>query len=260
MKSVSEPLVIMILFMTVVLISLSIFFFSTFSVDATTASVEYGYVKSLFREIAFSIPEILNGQTIYTRHPSSLVSLGFKKIPLNLTIQLELGNNTLVTAFNKTEFYALTGGIRRNVLEDVRGSIVYGVNQSVVSEIERLALVREYYYNGWTIIELDTARVYCSIYKVGDSNYYLEIIIADFGGYYNINDPPTVIGTGSIRLRYESYYADIKEFSPVRNLTIIFNQSIITLKDILPSNHSIDPVSGSLTVRIVYKKIAVLIS
>lgn len=260
MKSVSELLVIMILFMIVVLISLSIFFFSTFSVDATTASVEYGYVKSLFREIAFSIPEILNGQTIYTRYPSSLVSLGFKKIPVNLAIQLELGNNTLITAFNKTEFYALTGGIRRNVLEDVRGSIVYGVNQSVVSEIERLALVREYYYNGWTMIELDTARVYYSIYKTGASNYYLEIIITDFGGYYNINDPPTVIGTGSIRLRYESYYADVLEFSPVRNVTIVFNQSIITLNDIIPSDNSIDLDSGSLTVRIVYKKIAVLIS
>jgi len=58
-----------------------------------------------------------------------------------------------------------------------------------VSEIERLALVREYYYNGWTMIELDTARVYYSIYKTGASNYYLEIIITDFGGYYNINDP-----------------------------------------------------------------------
>ncbi|MEM1634870.1 MAG: hypothetical protein QXF49_07665 [Thermosphaera sp.] len=46
--------------MTVVLISLSIFFFSTFSVDATTVSVEYGYVKSMFREIALSTPKVLN--------------------------------------------------------------------------------------------------------------------------------------------------------------------------------------------------------
>ncbi|QOR94130.1 hypothetical protein IMZ38_05705 [Thermosphaera chiliense] len=260
MKSVSEPLVIMILFMTVVLISLSIFFFSTFSVDATTASVEYGYVKSLFREIAFSIPEILNGQTVYTRHPSSLVALGFKKIPVNLTIRLELSNNSLIQAFNKTEFYALTGGIRRNVLEDVRGSIVYGKNQTVVNEIEQLALVREYYYNGWTMIELDTARIYYSMYKIGPSNYYLEILIADFGGFYNISEPPTVMGTGSIRLKYEPYYASVSEFSSVQNLTLILNQTVITLKDILPPNHTIDPVTGSLTVRIVYKKIAVLVS
>ncbi|MEM4654594.1 MAG: hypothetical protein QXL34_03800, partial [Thermosphaera sp.] len=89
MRAVSEPLVILILFMTVVLISLSIFFFSTFSVDATTASVEYGYVKSMFREVAFSIPEVLNGQSIYVRHPSSIINLGYRKLPVNLTIQLE---------------------------------------------------------------------------------------------------------------------------------------------------------------------------
>ncbi len=260
MKSVSEPLVIMILFMTVVLVSLSIFFFSTFSVDATTASVEYGYLKSLFREIAFSIPEILNGQTIYTKHPSSLVSLGFKKIPVNLSIQLEFKNGSSIQVFNKTEFYALTGGIHRNVLESVAGSILYGKNQTVVNEIEQLGLVHEYYHNGWSMIELETARIYYSLYKVGPSNYYLEVIIADFGGYYDITGPPTVIGTGSIRLRYEPYYSNVSEYSNVQNITIIFNQTVIALKDLLPPTHQIDLETGSLTVRIVYKKIAVLIS
>ncbi|MEM2009688.1 MAG: hypothetical protein QXV51_02475 [Thermosphaera sp.] len=260
MRAVSEPLVILILFMTVVLISLSIFFFSTFSVDATTASVEYGYVKSMFREVAFSIPEVLNGQSIYVRHPSSIINLGYRKLPVNLTIQLEFANGSRLLVLEKTEFYAITGGIHRNVLENVGVNLIFGRDKPFVTEIRELALVREYYSNGWTFIELDTSRIYCSIYRVGFNNYYMEILVVDFGGFYDANQPPSVIGGGSITLKYDVASTLVKEHSKVANIYITHNQTTLTLREILPPNESFDRVSGNLTVRIIYKKIKVLIS
>ncbi|MEM4436909.1 MAG: hypothetical protein QXO22_08200 [Thermosphaera sp.] len=246
--------------MTVVLISLSIFFFSTFSVDATTVSVEYGYVKSMFREVAFSIPEVLNGQSIYIRHPSSLINLGYKRIPVNLTITVEFANGSRVLVFEKAEFFALTGGIRRNALENIGLKIVYGRNEPIVTEIRELAMVKEYFYNGWTFIELDTSRIYCSIYKIGPNNYYMEILITDFGGFYDTDQPPTVIGGGSITLKYDFGFTVVNEYAKVANLFININQTTLTLHEILPPNEPFDQVSGNLTVRIIYKKVKVLIS
>ncbi|OYT37642.1 MAG: hypothetical protein B6U89_07035 [Desulfurococcales archaeon ex4484_58] len=161
MKAISESISTIIIFATIIMVSLTIFYFSIASLREATLSAEYGYMKSLFISLADTFPDILEGGSFGARLPSRLVGIGYiNLIDTSVNIIVINDSNTIINytdtplVLHASAFASITTVER----------LIYGVDDYIVNETILIPRIREYYRDGQTHLELDTIRFYVKVY------------------------------------------------------------------------------------------------
>lgn len=198
-RTVSEIIAGVILFAVVTMISLTIFFYTVFYVDYAKALTEYGYVVSMFNNIAEAI---ITGSTNNTAmdftYPHEVVSLGYSYRDVNLSIILrDAVNNSLIWSLNTTRCYVLRAGVPRPVVTSSNPVKLRGDNITVVNDIKSVPFIYEYYFNGWSMLTLDLCRIYYSIKSLNNTRI-LEIWLFNLTSVNSEDTPPMVTGQGHI--------------------------------------------------------------
>ncbi len=178
MKGVSEALTTLIIAATIIITSITVFYFAIANLQQATLSAEYGYIRSIFIGVADTLPDILEGGTYASRLPSRLVGIGYINLSDTRLEIIVINNSNII--FNYTDQpMALHASAYASLVVNER--TVYGVNKYVVNETLLLPRVREYYLNGATHLTLDTARFYVKVYVYemnGETTYVVNIIYA----------------------------------------------------------------------------------
>ncbi len=206
-KGIGEVISTVIIAATVIAISLAIFTIALQSTYFSMRASNYGYVKSLFLSIANNIPQIIQGNSFVSNIPSGQVGIGFKNITNKIEVDLLINgvwNN--ITIANYT--MALTAGI--NLPAYTSSHLIFGINNFTVNDISFIPTVWEYYNNGWTRLNLNTTRIYVSVYKTITSTgtwiYNIKIYYVDLQVKF-ISQPSTLIVSPD-GIEYSKIYTD----------------------------------------------------
>ncbi len=93
MKAISEAISTVIIAATVVMISITIFYYALYNLSETEAEIEYGYTKSVIINIASNFPLFMRGNTYVANTPSHVVGIGYRELPydvyLNITLPIQ---------------------------------------------------------------------------------------------------------------------------------------------------------------------------
>lgn len=173
MRGLSESITTLIIAGTIIMVSLTIFYYSLANLQQAALSSEYGYVRSIFLGIADSIPDIIQGGTYGARLPSRMVGVGYI-YEVNDFINIIIFNNTEVLINYTDNPMALHASTYASLVVSER--TVYGVDQAIVNETSLIPYIREYYLNGVTHLTLDTTRFYVKIYEYDTANKHVYVI------------------------------------------------------------------------------------
>uniref|UniRef100_A0A7C4HFB7 Uncharacterized protein n=1 Tax=Staphylothermus marinus TaxID=2280 RepID=A0A7C4HFB7_STAMA len=156
MKGISETVSTMIIFSIIIIVVILIFMISFTLLNITTQTSEYGYVKTIFINLANSLPEILEGGSYGAQIPSRTIGIGYMKEENPILIKIA---GELVYSNNPVIVYAKTFNPMTTV-----NKTLFGKNSLIVDETILLSRVNEIYINGSNYITLDTARVFLKKY------------------------------------------------------------------------------------------------
>lgn len=251
MKAVSEAVSTVIIAATVVMVSVTIFYFAILNMQQSVAMAEYGYIKSVMYGLCSNIPNILQGGSYGANTPSRLVGVGYAGLPdTSISIYVEKQNEVLLDYTDEpTALFAI---IRHPVV--TYNSTLYGVHKYIVNDTILLPRLTEYYYNGATYISFDMARVYIKVYKLetGQTRYIVNIVYLDLAPVLVSTSPSRIVVTIS-RDIVNAVYQDVDE------IKITYTNSTgsyeTTLQDLIPDLQPSDIVD----VNIVIKELRVVI-
>jgi hypothetical protein len=187
---ISETISTIIIFSTVIVISLLIFSISLYMLQSSTQAAEYGYVKTVFVNLANSIPNLLEGGSYAANIPTRTVGLGYLN-KTDITVSIII-NNITQKIDHPIMIYAKTVSATSTINRTIFG---ININESVVNESLNIARVREVYYLGATYIILDTMKPYLRIYEYKYNNITTYTITITY-----VKLKPVVISTKPSRL------------------------------------------------------------
>lgn len=172
LKLISETVSTMIIFSIIIVVILLIFMLSFTLLNVTTQTAEYGYVKTIFINLANSLPDILEGGSYGAQLPSKTIGLGYMKLT-NTVFSIKIVNDEVFRE-NPVVIYAKS----INPLVTVNRTI-FGRNDLVVNETILLSKIDELYYNGSSYVRFDTIRAHVKIYlyRTGDVSRYIVNIL-----------------------------------------------------------------------------------
>lgn len=222
LRGLSEAVSAVILFAVTLSISIAGFMYVMFYLDRNQASVEFGYVKSVFRNIAVSALE--QPFKLEYSYPFNYVSIGFATRPFNLTLVV---NNTRVVVGNIT---ALTAVVRRNLVQGF--NLVYGVNSSLLPSGHPGMLVYEYYQQGASVLVLDPSVVTYQVVYVNSTlgvKARVTFMVSNFTGLNRPDRPPEVYGQGLLVLRHDPSRDIDLVYTNVTSLSIYINGKQVQL-------------------------------
>jgi len=176
LRGVSEAISTIIIAGTVIMVSLTVFYYSLVNLQQATLSTEYGYIRSVFLGLADSFPDIIEGGSYGARIPSRMVGVGYINLT-DTTIRLVVMNGSNVLINYSDTPMALHASTYASLIVNER--IVYGRDDLVVNETSLIPFIREYYSEGATHLVFDTARFYVKIYEYdtnGEHVYMINLI------------------------------------------------------------------------------------
>lgn len=176
MKAISETVSTMIIFSIIVVVIILIFMTSLTLLSFTTQTAEYGYVKTVFINLANSLPDLLEGGSYGAQLPSKIIGLGYMKLN-NTFFSIKIINDEVY----RDQPVIIYGNSTRPIVTFNRTLFGRNENKSVVNETIVLGRVYEEYYegSGTSYIKLDTARacVKTYLYRVGTISRYIVNIL-----------------------------------------------------------------------------------
>ncbi|MCI4462522.1 MAG: hypothetical protein JHC12_06205 [Thermogladius sp.] len=196
MRGLSELVSTIIVFSVVLTISVSGFLYAMYYLDQNQAAVEYGFIKSVFRNIA--VTDIDHAIRLDYRYPYNYVAIGYKLTSTNVTFVI---GNTTITFLNTT---CLTASVRRPLAQGF--SMVYGVNKSIVESDTPYMLVYEYYESGATTLVLDPSPITFKVVYVNSTQGTYTILyftLVNFTGLNNPAGPPEIYGQGYMVVKHD---------------------------------------------------------
>lgn len=196
MRGLSELVSTVILLSVVLTISVSGFLYAMYYIDQNQAAVEYGFIKSVFRNIA--VTNIDQAIRLDYRYPSSYVAVGYKVTSINVTFVI---GNTIITFLNTT---CLTASVRRPLAQGL--NMVYGVNKSLVESDTPYMFVYEYYKSGATTLVLDPSPITFKVLYVNSTQGSYTILyftLVNFTGLNNPARPPEIYGQGYMVVKHD---------------------------------------------------------
>jgi hypothetical protein len=253
LRSVSEAISTLIIAGTVIIVSITVFYYALANLQQATLASEYGYVRSVFLGLADSFPDLIAGGTYGARLPSRMVGVGYIN-DTDTRLQIIVLNNTEILV-NYTDT-PLELQARAYAALYVGYHVIYGRDYVVVNDTGLIPLVREYYKNGATHLVLDTNRFYVKIYEyeVGGEHYYLINIIYVKLNIKLLSSRPVqlsvTLGTDVLRKRL----IDVTDLRLIRIHDSIREE--ISLSDLIPN-----PEPGSsYIVNLIVKNLQVVIT
>jgi len=176
MKCLSPTISLIITTMMVLVVSLTIFYASMTLTDTTRSIMEYGEIKSVFKDIAVvRLRDILQGSRLTYRFSSSTLGIGYKK--LDHTLSIIVRNTTFNKTISISDFYSIYG--KSNKILASQMSIIYGSvdkTKYIVNDTYDLPLLIEYNENSGTLTELLFNKTKCTVYNVSYSGGY-DIVV-----------------------------------------------------------------------------------
>lgn len=172
MKSITHALTTMIIYSTIVFLSVFMALYMTYTSLQSVSSTEYFYIRQAFQSVSLNIPIIINpmgGGTYAISYPALRMGIGWREqgniqVYINGTLSLSLSCKSIYSKIDKPIITS-----RHNV---------YGVNNIIVNDTRLLPRVVEYYENGSTYIVLDTCRFLYQVDRVasyGKTTYYVRL-------------------------------------------------------------------------------------
>ena len=249
LKAISETITTIIVTSALIIISITIFYYALIILQQSSISAEYGYVKTLFINLANSFPDIVEGGSYAAGIPSRIVGLGYR----------ELDNSYVTIIATKDGYNAFYYTDNPIVIEAVAyhaivttNSTLYGTDDVVVDQTQLIPRVTESYHEGATFIRLDTCRVYVKVYETTGS----------FGTKYIINVlyikiTPKIISSSPKRLVISFSNIDTTTIADADDVVIRVKQGsnlqIYNIRDLynIPSGATID-------VNIIIKELGVI--
>jgi len=251
MKLVGELVSSIIIFATVLSVSLVAFFATMSTLEYSSVSAEYGYMKSNLVNLANNIPDLLDGGTFSLSVPSRYVGIGYLNLTDKRLTLIVAGNITIDE--NPIAIYIRPGKPIANT-----NMTVFGVDAYVVNNPLFVAKVDELYVNGETRAVLDTARIVVSKYKISTSSFTKYIYYITYVRFL-----PTVSSSAvsrvlviSIDSRVENVLTInqtyINSGNPLVELRINGAQVYTVSKNDVPNANSVDVVLRIITLKVVY--------
>lgn len=249
MKLISELVSSVIIFATVLTVSLIAFFATMNVLGLSSVNAEYGYMKSNLVNLANNIPDILDGGTYSLSVPSRNVGIGY----LNLTdkrLQLIVAGNTTI------DEYPVAIYIRPGTPTATSNNTVFGVNAYVVDNPLFIAKVDEVYVNGETRVILDTARIAVSQYKVATKDFTKYIYYITY-----VRFRPTVASSSVSRVLVVGIDSRVENVitvnpsssnNPIIEFRVNGNPVYSVTKDKVTGANSVDVVLRIITLKVVY--------
>jgi len=251
LKLISELVSSVIIFATVLTVSLVAFFATMNVLGLSSVNAEYGYMKSNLVNLANTIPDLLEGGTYSLSVPSRYVGIGY----LNLTdkrIQLIIANNTVI------DEYPVAIYIRPGTPTATSNNTVFGVDAPVVNNTLFIAKVDEVYVNGETRVILDAARIAVSQYKIVTSNFTKYIYYVTY-----VRFRPTVASSSVSRVLVVGIDSKIENVTTVNQSYIAGGNPILVFKvngnpvytvtsSSVSDANSVDVVLRIITLKVVY--------
>ncbi|WP_440059712.1 hypothetical protein ACSU1N_00715 [Thermogladius sp. 4427co] len=248
MRGVSEVISAVIIASAILAISLSGYLFVTYYNELSRASIEYGYIKSVFK----SITQTSLGQVfrLEYRYPYNYLSLGYSVSRTNITISVSLEGGG-VRNLTISNLVRLTAGVRKPIVNTP--SIIYGDNTSLIQPTKTPFLIYEYYSNGWSRIVVDPSIIGYEIVNITSpqgTRVEVYFTLVNFTGLNNPTGPPEIYGQGYLVLSHDPSRDIAYVFTGVSGVKILYNNSEIAIPkqvaDIFSSRASI-----TLVVRII---------
>lgn len=251
MKLISELVSSVIIFATVLTVSLIAFFATMNMLGLSSVNAEYSYMKSNLVNLANNMPDLLDGGTYSLSVPSRNVGIGY----LNLTnkkLQLIVAGNIYI------DEYPVAIYIRPGTPTATTNNTVFGRDDYVVDNPLFIAKVDEVYVNGETRVILDTARIVVSQYKIVANNFIKYIYYVTYVRFL-----PTVASSSVSRVLVVSIDSRIEKVITVNQTYINTGNPIIEYKvnedtiykvnkDNVPDATSVDVVIRIVALKVVY--------
>ncbi len=248
MRSISEAISTIIIAATIIMVSLTIFYFAIINLQQSIASSEYGYTKSIFINLATNIPNIINGGSFGANLPRKLVGVGYGDSGRVISILIE--NNSSILLNYTSEPKALEATIYSPIVTTMH--IVYGNPVSyIVNDTSLIPSIIEYYENGATHLVLDTARVYVRIYVFEINNvkhYVVNILYLDLKPQL-VSSAPLRIVVSARNTIISNKYLNIDPYAS--GITIIdkYGTHTYLIKDLIPTLTSNDIVDVNIVIK-----------
>ena len=173
MKSVSEALTSIIVFSTLLVITIFVTMYAFVNTYSEPWLTEYYYLRQALLSVTSNIPVVINplgGGSYTVSIPSARMAIGWRDYA---EINIYVNSSKALTLSCKTIYTKI--GIPIITHEN----IVYGVRSEVVNDTRLLPRLREYYSEGYTLLELDTCRFSAIVERTGNFSgvvYYLRLI------------------------------------------------------------------------------------
>jgi len=247
----SEIVSAIVIFAIAISVSITIFMVTMSSLQYSSLSAEYGYMKSNLVSLANSIPDLLDGGTFSLSVPSQYVGIGYLKLT-DKRIQLIVANNTVI------DEYPVAIYIRPGSPTATTNNTVFGRDDYIVNNPLFVAKVDEVYVNGETRVILDTARIFVTQYKITTSNFIKYIYYITY-----VRLQPTVYSSAVSRVLVVGIDSKVEKVITVDQTYISTNNPIIEYKvngntiykvtgNDVPNANSVDVVLRIVTFKVVY--------
>jgi len=249
LKLISELVSSVIIFATVLTVSLIAFFATMNVLGLSSVNAEYGYMKSNLVNLANNIPDILDGGTYSLSVPSRNVGIGYLYLT-DKRLQLIVAGNTTI------DEYPVAIYIRPGTPTATSNNTVFGVNAYVVDNPLFIAKVDEVYVNGETRVILDTARIAVSQYKVATKDFTKYIYYITY-----VRFRPTVASSSVSRVLVVSIDSRVENVitvnpsssnNPIIEFKVNGNTVYSVTKDNVTGANSVDVVLRIITLKVVY--------
>ncbi len=223
-RAVSEIISTIILASVVIMVSLIVFYYAMYAFQTSSASTEFGYVKSIMLDIASNFNHIVSGGQYFSSIPSRVVGAGFnitKEFELhigvpanNITITItnngaiDLSNVTIEIKLDSTNFYGwnyltITNGVTDFIFIDQK----YNKLEFMVTRYDPIAKQMDLWLRLEHISAYSTVliRMYYGKYVIGYNSTIAPLVVQPS---ISVNVIPTN-ATNSICPIYTEQYTSI---------------------------------------------------
>jgi hypothetical protein len=248
MRSISEAISTIIIASTIIMVSLTIFYFAIINLQQSIASSEYGYTKSIFINLATNIPNIINGGSFGANLPRKLVGVGYRDSGRIISIVIGNSTGTLLNYTSKPK--ALEATIYSPIVTTMH--IIYGdPGAYIVNDTSLIPSIIEYYENGAAHLVLDTARVYVRIYVFEINNvkhYIVNILYLELKPQL-VSSAPLRIVVSARNTLVSNKYLNIDPYISGITITDKYGTHTYLIKDLIPTLSSSDIVDVNIIIK-----------
>ncbi len=178
-RGVGEAITSVILASVIIVIASITLYYSLVTIDNGLATTEYGYIKSTFVNIANNYHYIVQGSSYVATLPHQLVGVGYRNYS-DLVLSIIVDD---VYVYNDTPASVCAEVYRP--IATVK-TIVYGSSgdyylgcRFTVDHLRLVPCIQEYFSQGRTVLEFNTARFYITVYitnETGVERYLVRIL------------------------------------------------------------------------------------